>query len=153
MITVNFAKIGYVRDNGATSWDSDRLLQRIRAIAERDAGRDKQGSETTIVGWIEPPSYDAATRRVSGAIHTLDKEAGSDDVEYVYSGVDALGRDGYFSFVLASTLATFPEHGPHLHRVMPGFLYRLGKRYTDFDPATDPVSKHDLDAVVIGEAK
>jgi uncharacterized membrane-anchored protein len=153
-ITVNFAKIGYVKDTGAKSWEPDRLLDRIRAIAEKEsAGRDKQDSEVTVVGWIEPLRYDAATRRVSGAIHTVHKEAGSDDAGYVHSGVDALGRDGYFLFLLTTTHATYPEHGRHLHRVMPGFLYRLGKRYTDFDPATDPVSKHDLGAVVTGEAE
>jgi uncharacterized membrane-anchored protein len=153
-ITVNFARIGYVTDTGARNLEPDRLLDRIRVITEKEnADRDKQDSEVTVVGWLEPLRYDAATRRISGAIHTLHKEAGSDDAGYVYSGVDALGRDGYFSFLLTTTHATYPENGLHLHRVMPGFLYRLGKRYTDFNPATDPVSKHDLDAVVTGEAK
>ena len=75
---ISYAAIGYVSDSDATSLDADDLLKTMRKDGKAEnAERKKQGyDEIELIGWAEPPRYDAVNRKLHWA-----KELRFDGVE------------------------------------------------------------------------
>jgi len=108
--------------------------------------------EWEVVGWVEKPAYDAATHRLVWSL--LSKRKGEPDT--VEKGVNyntyALGREGYFSLNLLtlSTRVDIDKSAPH--ELLAALSYDSGKRYDDFNAATDRVAAYGLAALIGGVA-
>jgi uncharacterized membrane-anchored protein len=103
-----------------------------------------------IVGWSEPPRYDAATQRLVWALTSRDIGAKDGRAAGVNYNTYALGRDGYFSMNMVTALADLPALKPVAEQQLAALDYNAGKRYADFDAKTDHVAEYGLASLVVG---
>ena len=151
---VRFHKVGYIKDDDAKTWNADEMQQSFKdGTAEQNKEREKAGEPgMEIVGWSEPPRYDAARQRLVWAMTSRDIGAKPDDPLNVNYNTYALGRDGYFSMNMVTTLADLPALKPVAEQQLAALDYNAGKHYADFDNKTDHVAEYGLAALVVGVA-
>jgi uncharacterized membrane-anchored protein len=137
-MTVRYEDSGHVKDDDARDWKADELLQSYKDGTEAaNTERESMGVPgLEVIGWVEPPAYDAATHRLQG-------------VNY---NTYALGREGYFSLNLITGLAELPAYRSVAASMLNALDYNPGKRYADFDAGTDKVAEYGLAALVVGVA-
>jgi uncharacterized membrane-anchored protein len=152
-VTIDFEASGYVRDDDARSWKADDLLASLRegtAVGNEDR-RARGFPELEIIGWVQRPTYDARTHRLVWSAETRTKGAAPDDRGVNYNTY-TLGREGYFSLNLVTDLAAIDGLKPRAGELLAALAYMPGKRYEDFNPATDRVAEYGLAALVAGTA-
>jgi uncharacterized membrane-anchored protein len=154
MVVVRYIKEGYIKDDDAKNWNADDLLKNLSdGVEEANKDRVARGfPEMQIVGWVEPPGYDAATHRLVWSM--LGKHKGeSDDVpKNVNYNTYALGRDGYFSLNLLSASDRIAGEKAVAKELLGDLTYSAGKRYEDFSATTDRIAEYGLLALVGGVA-
>ncbi len=153
-VTVRFEPAGYVKDDDAKDWNADELLKTYREGTEAsNEERVKLGGPAMeILGWVQPPSYDAASHRLVWAMSSRDKGAAANAPQGVNYNTYALGREGYFSLNLVTGLDELARDKPQAHTLLSALTYSEGKRYADFDSKTDRVAEYGLAALVVGAA-
>ncbi|AOK20625.1 hypothetical protein WT26_33390 [Burkholderia cepacia] len=150
---VSFEPSGYIRDDDAKDWKPDELLASLKeGTEEGNASRKERGlPETEVVGWAQPPAYDANKHRLVWSAIIRDKgaapNAGNDGVNY---RTLVLGRDGYLSLTMASTLADLPKYKASADELLSNIRFNDGKRYADFNKSTDHVAEYGLAALIVG---
>ena len=151
---VRFHKAGYIKDDDAKSWDADEMLKSFKdGTEEQNKEREKEGVPgMEIVGWSEPPRYDAAKQRLVWAMTSREVGAKPDEPLNVNYNTYALGRDGYFSMNMVTTLAELKDLKPVAEQQLAALDYNAGKHYADFDAKTDHVAEYGLAALVVGVA-
>jgi uncharacterized membrane-anchored protein len=105
-----------------------------------------------VVGWAEVPKYDAATHRLIWAMSTRHVGAAADEPQGVNYNTFVLGREGYFSLNLITELKDLPLHKSEADQLLAALSFDEGKRYGDFNSATDKVAEYGLAALVLGAA-
>ncbi len=75
-----------------------------------------------------------------------------DDPQTVNYNTFALGREGFFSLNMLTALSELPTLKPVADQQIAALEYKAGKRYADFDPATDRVAGYGLVGLVVGAA-
>ena len=148
-VVVRYIDAGYVKDDDAANWNADELFASIKEGTESDnAQREAQGFPPLIlIGWEEKPHYDEQAHKVMWAISSKGKE--SDGVNYNTLG---LGRYGYMSMNMVGELRDLPQLKPHVQTLLNSLNFIEGKRYADFDSATDKVAAVGLAALIAGAA-
>jgi uncharacterized membrane-anchored protein len=151
---LTFVKSGYVRDDDARNWKPDEILKNLRDGTEQsNASRKEKGlPELEVTGWAEAPAYDANTHRLiwSAVVRAKDQGAATqDDVNY---RTIALGRNGYLSLTMASSLASLALNKPTANALLADISYLDGKRYADFNASTDHIAEYGLAALIAGVA-
>jgi uncharacterized membrane-anchored protein len=104
MVVIKHIKEGYIKDDDAKNWNADELLSNLRAGAD-EANQDRVARgfpEMAVIGWVEPPAYDATTHRLVWSLLAKQKGEPDDAPKNVNYNTFALGRDGYFSLNLLS---------------------------------------------------
>jgi len=63
MVSIQFHRAGYLRDDDANDLDPNELLEQIKIRTDEDnkVRREKGIPEIEVIGWIEEPHYDVAT--------------------------------------------------------------------------------------------
>jgi uncharacterized membrane-anchored protein len=152
VITVDHTADGYVKDEDAKNWNADDLLQSIKeGTAQQNEERAKQGIPALdIVGWIEPPSYDATSHRLVWSMLAKDRGAAAGAPSTVNYNTYALGRDGYFEMNLLTSDDTIGKDKSAAHDVLAALEYKPGKRYEDFNASTDHIAEYGLAALIGG---
>ena len=152
-IAVEFAAAGYVKDEDAREWNADDMLEKMKSGTEAaNEERNRRGlPEFSVVGWVEVPSYDPATHRLVWSIAARPKsaQAGGDGVNY---NTYMLGREGYFSMNLVTSMDRVELEKPAARELLAGLSFNEGKRYADFNAATDRMAEYGLAALVGGMA-
>jgi uncharacterized membrane-anchored protein len=153
-MTVRYEAAGYVKDDEARDWNADELLASYREGTEQaNAERAKLGEPgLEIIGWAAKPAYDATTHRLAWAMTSRLKGAPDDQVQGVNYNTYALGREGFFSLNLVTNLDQLARHQPAAHGLLAALEYDTGKRYEDFNAATDHVAEYGIAALVAGVA-
>jgi uncharacterized membrane-anchored protein len=148
-IVFEWAGIGYVKDDEKDKIDADALLKSIReGTEESNAERKKRGrSPLHVVGWAEPPRYDARTHNLTWAVLARNEE-GHESVNY---NVRVLGREGVMSITLVEEPKLLAQAKPAVEQVIAAFTYHDGKRYAQWVPG-DKVAKYGLTALVAAGA-
>lgn len=151
---VSFRKAGYIKDDDAKTWDADGMLKSIKDANEaQNKERERLGEPATeIVGWAEVPRYDAARQRLAWAMTSREVGARPDESPTVNYNTLALGRDGYFSMNMVTSMAELPALKPVAEQQLAALDYNAGKRYADFDARSDHVAEYGLAALVVGVA-
>jgi uncharacterized membrane-anchored protein len=154
LMTVRFDPAGYVKDDDARDWNADELLDSYRkGTDEANAEREKMGVPALeIIGWAAKPAYDAATHRLVWAMASRSKGAPADEAQGVNYHTYALGREGYFSMNLVTGLNELPRHQPAAVALLGALDFDAGKRYADFNAATDHIAEYGIAALVAGVA-
>jgi len=148
-VVIRFEEAGFVPDDDATNWNADEMLASIKeGTEEANTKRREIGIDPlTIRGWEEKPHYDKSNNKVVWAISAED----SDGTIVNYNTL-ALGRHGYMSMNLVADLNQLPDLKPHAATLLSNLNFVTGKRYADFNSATDKVAAVGLAALVAGAA-
>jgi len=151
---LEYEKSGYVQDDDAKDWDADELLESLKlGTEESNVERKSRGiPEMEIVGWVEPPTYDAATHRLVWSLSSKDKGAPATENLGINYNTYALGREGYVSINLVTDLGAIETEKSIAKALLSNLAFNDGKRYADFDEATDAVAAYGLAALVGGAA-
>lgn len=153
-VVVGFDAAGYIADDDARAWDADALLDRLRENTEAGNAerRERRIPEFTVAGWIEPPTYEPGNQRLVWAAEVVDKGPGDGRPHGVNYNTYQLGREGYMSLNLVSDTEAIGEDRHHARTLLAALRFNEGKRYADFDAATDKVAEYGLAALVGGLA-
>lgn len=147
-------KSGYVKDDDAKEWKADDLLKSLKEGTEgANAERRKRGiPEIEIIGWVQPPAYDAGTHRLVWSLSSKNKGAKDAADAGINYNTYALGREGYISMNLVTSLDSIERDKPVAHGLLAALNFNEGKRYGDFNASTDKVAEYGLAALVGGIA-
>jgi len=150
LVDVNWIKEGYVRDGDAKEWQPDTMLDGLKEATETDnKDRIARGIPALdIVGWVEPPTYQAATHRLVWSLSSRDRGAPADMPQTINYNTYALGRDGFFSLDLITGANKIASEKGIVRDLLGSLNYVPGKRYEDFDSSTDKVAAYGLAGLV-----
>jgi uncharacterized membrane-anchored protein len=153
-VAIKFVQEGFVKDDDAKDWKADELLNSLREGTEAaNQERTQRGFPALeVVGWAEPPKYDAGMHRLVWSASAREKGATGNQPQAVNYNTYALGRDGYISLNLITDLDNLDKHRPAALQLLGGLDYNDGKRYADFNRSTDKVAAYGLAALVAGAA-
>lgn len=154
LVEVSWIKEGYVRDGDAKEWQADEMLESMKDGTEQsNAERIARGFPALdIIGWVEPPTYDAAKHRLVWSLSARDRGSDPNLPQTINYNTYALGREGYFSLDLITGSNTINSDKKVAHDLLASLDYAEGKRYQDFDSSTDTVAAYGLAALVGGVA-
>jgi len=149
---VRFQAAGYIKDDDARTWNADEMLQSLKAgTDEQNRDRVQAGVPAMhVTGWSEPPRYDPSTHRLVWALSSRAVDAKDDQPPLVNYNTYALGRDGYFTMNLVTTLAALPALKPVAEQQVAALEYKPGKGYADFNAQTDRVASYGLSSLIVG---
>jgi uncharacterized membrane-anchored protein len=149
-VVLTFAEDGYVEDDDAEDIDYDELLEEMqKGTEDANPGRKQQGySALHLVGWAEPPHYDATNHRLYWA-----QELRSDDgpVHSLNYAIRVLGRRGVLELNAVAPMPMLPEIKPAMEQVMAHVEFEAGHRYEDFDPDIDKVAAYGIGGLIAGK--
>jgi len=148
-VVVTYNDDGHVSDADAAKIDYTDLLQKMQKedVAENEA-RKKQGySSLHLLGWAEPPSYDAQTHKM---IWAKELKADNAEVNTLNYSIRVLGRQGVLELNAVAAMRDLPTIKEQLPKVLAFTNFTDGNRYTDFNASTDKVAAYGLAALVAG---
>ena len=147
-------KAGYIKDDDAKDWKADELLTSIKeGTEEMNKERRTRGiGEIDIIGWVQPPTYDPATHRLLWSLSSKEKGAKDASDAGINYNTYALGREGYISLNLVTSLNSIERDKSVANGLLAALDFNEGKRYADFNSATDKVAEYGLAALVAGVA-
>ncbi|ESS58775.1 hypothetical protein EDP2_3745 [Enterobacter cloacae S611] len=154
-VSIEYDDAGYIKDDDAKDWDAAELLSNLQeGTKEGNKMRSEKGiPPIEVVGWVEKPSYDAATHRLiwSAAIRDIGsnvplKEQGVNYNTYL------LGREGYLSLNLVTDRGTVEQEKPLAKNLLNAVTFNDGKKYSDFNASTDKIAEYGLAALIGGLA-
>jgi uncharacterized membrane-anchored protein len=154
IVVIRYIKEGYIKDDDAKNWNADELLKNLKDGAE-ETNKDRVARgfpEMQVIGWVQPPSYDAATHRLVWSLLAKDKGEADNAAKSINYNTYALGRDGYFSLNLLSNSERIAGDKAVAHGLLGDLGYNAGKRYEDFSASTDRIAEYGLMALVGGVA-
>jgi len=153
-VVIRYVKEGYIKDDDAKNWNADELLKNLRDGAE-ETNKDRAARgfpELQVIGWVEPPGYDAGSHRLVWSLLAKDKEKPDSAPKSINYNTYALGRDGYFSLNLLSGSERIASEKVIAYELLADLSYNAGKRYEDFSATTDRIAEYGLMALVGGVA-
>ncbi len=148
-VTIATTEDGYVKDDDAGKIKYDELLKQMQtAIHDHNAERTAHGYPAMeLVGWAEPPHYDAATHKLYWA---KELKIEGEDAHTLNYDIRILGRHG----VLVLSAIAGMDQLAEIRQQSPGILamidFNEGNRYGDFDPKVDKVATYGIAALVAG---
>jgi uncharacterized membrane-anchored protein len=154
IVVIRYIKEGCIKDDDAKNWNADELLKNItEGVAEANKDRAARGfAELQVIGWVEPPAYDAATHRLVWSMLAKDKGEPDSAPKGINYNTYALGRDGYFSLNLLSNSTQIASDKTAARELLADLAYNSGKRYEDFSATTDRIAEYGLAALIGGIA-
>ena len=137
-------------DSDASGIDYTQLLNEMRSdIRAGNPERESDGyPPIELVGWAEPPRYDASSRKLYWAKEL--RFGDSDDSTLNYE-IRALGRTGVLSMTFIADAAQLGEINRRRESVLDMAEFNPGKRYEDFDSNIDEVAAYGIGALIAGK--
>lgn len=150
-IVVTYDEDGYVSDGDAGSMDYGKLLKQMQDdSAEANEERKKQGFEpVTLVGWAEPPSYDANAHKMYWA---KDLKFGSSQEHTLNYNIRILGRRGVLVLNAVASMDQLPSIRTEAKSILPAIDFNEGHRYTDYLPGKDKAATYGIAGLIAGAA-
>lgn len=152
-VVVTFVDEGYVSDKDAAKIDYDDMLKDMKKSAqESNEERLKQGYPAVeLVGWAEPPHYDAGTHKLYWARDLKFKKAdGSPDGQSLNYAIRVLGRRGYLSLNAVAPIDQLAKVRADMPDVVAMAEFDQGERYADYNSSTDKAAAYGIAALVAG---
>jgi len=152
-VVVTFVDEGYVSDEDAAKLDYNAMLKDMQDASKDDnADRLKQGYPAIeLVGWAEPPHYDAASHKLYWARNLKFKKAdGSSDGASLNYDIRVLGRRGYLSLNAVAPIDQLAQVRADMPKVLEMTEFNDGERYTDYNSKTDKTAAYGIGALVAG---
>lgn len=152
-VVVTYVDDGYVSDEDASRIDYDELLKNMqKATQARNAERVKQGYPAVeLLGWAEPPHYDAASHKLYWARDIEFKRPdGSMGARTLNYAIRVLGRQGYLSLDAVAPIGELAKVRADMPAVLAMTDFDPGQRYADYNPRTDKLAAYGIAALVAG---
>jgi uncharacterized membrane-anchored protein len=148
-VVVTYSDEGYVSDEDAAKIDYAELLREMKDADKEDNQARKEAGYGAIdlVGWAEPPHYDAASKKLYWAKELQGEGSEHRTVNY---DIRVLGRRGYLSLNAVARMQELPEVKAGMQRLLPMVAFDPGARYADYDKGTDKVAAYGLAALIGG---
>jgi uncharacterized membrane-anchored protein len=147
-IIIEFEDEGFVNDSDAATLDYPKMMREMQA-STREGNKDRQEAgygAVELVGWAEPPHYEAATHKLYWA-----KELAFDGNERhtLNYNIRILGRRG----VLVLNAVGSMDQLDLIHQATPEVLaaveFNEGHRYSDFTEG-DKVAAYGIGGLILG---
>lgn len=148
-VVVTYSDEGYVSDEDAAKIDYAGMLKEMKeADKENNEARKEAGYPALeLVGWAEPPHYDAASKKLYWAKELRSEGADDNVVNY---DIRVLGRRGYLSLNAVARMNELGEVKTGMQQLLPMVEFDSGSRYADYDKGTDKVAAYGLAALIGG---
>lgn len=148
-VVVTYSDEGYVSDEDANEIDYDAMLEEMKSgTSEENEERKRAGYPSIeLVGWAQPPRYDAASKRLHWAKELSFDGEKSHTLNY---DIRVLGRSGFISLNAVASMDDLGLVNAGMNQVLPMAEFDAGQRYADFKPGTDKVAAYGLAALVGG---
>ena len=153
LVDLTFTDSGYIKDDDAKEWDVEAMLEQLKeGTTEQNKERAARNlPELETRGWVEKPQYDAATHRLIWSIDVLEKNKPDQNPAINYNTYQ-LGREGFIELTMVTDLNSVDQYKPIARELLGNIEFNEGKRYSDFNAATDKVAEYGLAALVGGLA-
>lgn len=147
-VMFEYDDVGFVKDDEKDKLNADKLLDAIkRGTAEANKQRVSMGnSPLEIVGWEQPPRYDATSHNLEWAVR-----ATSEGRQILNYNTRLLGRKGVMEVVLIVEPDKLPATLPAFRDLLASYAFTTGQTYAEYRPG-DKVAKYGLAALVVGGA-
>ena len=148
-IIIDYSEDGHVDDSDAAKTDYNALLKQMQeGLAKNNKERIKQGYQSIkLVGWAEPPHYDASTHKIYWAKELAFE--GNDENTLNYC-TRILGRRGVLELNGVASIAALPAMRAEAQKVIAQVDFNPGNRYADFNQSTDKLATYGVAALVAG---
>ncbi len=148
-VVLTYSDDGYVSDEDAAKMDYNQILADMKKdIHESNDERKSEGYGTIeLVGWAQPPNYDAATKRIYWA---KELEFDGNPEHEVNYDIRVLGRGGYLSLNAVASASDLALVKDGMTRVLPMAQFDSGHTYADYKPGSDKLAAYGLAALVGG---
>lgn len=149
-VTLEYEEDGHVSDSDAAEIDYDDLLRDIQSDirSENDDRIDAGYEPIELLGWAEPPHYDATTKKLYWAKEVRFGEDPNTTLNYE---IRALGRKGILSMTFVAATSQLDEINEQRETVLAMAEFNDGMRYEDFDSNIDEVAAYGIGALVAGK--
>jgi uncharacterized membrane-anchored protein len=152
IVAARFIKEGYIKDDDAKDWNADDLLKNLKEGTD-EANKDRLARgfpELEILGWVERPTYDAVPHQLVWSLLSKRKDEPDSNEKGINYNTYALGREGYLSLNLLTSSSRVAADKSVARTLLTALSYNSGKRYEDFNNATDHIAEYGLAALVGG---
>ena len=148
-VIISYAADGHIADDDASSIDYTEVLTGMQESTNaNNEERAKAGFETVnLVGWAEPPRYDAATKKIYWAKDLVFGDNPDHTLNYY---IRVLGREGVLELNAVAGMSQLATVRESMKQVVGMADFTEGNRYADFNPDTDKVAAYGLAALVAG---
>ncbi|WP_343520675.1 DUF2167 domain-containing protein [Sphingomonas sp.] len=148
---ITYRDTGYVSDEDATTQDYDAVLASLKeGEAAENEQRKAAGFPTlSLVGWAQPPSYDAGAHSLIWARELASSDSKVNGLNY---DVRLLGRTGVLSLNMVATMPMLAQVRQAATEFGRSADFESGARYADYDAATDKAAGYGLAGLVGGGA-
>ena len=149
-VIVTYAEDGYVDDEDAEELDYGDLLAEMQA--DTQAGNEQRKAQgygaLELVGWAEPPHYDAAGHRLYWAKELKLEGAAQSTLNYA---IRVLGRKGVLELNAVAGMDRLRSVKREMENILPRAEFSDGQRYEDFDPDLDQVAAYGIGGLIAGK--
>jgi len=148
-IVISYEEEGYVNDADAASIDYTKMLKDMQtSTVAANVERQKQGFEpVTLVGWAEPPSYNAATHKLYWA---KELAFGSSPGHTLNYNIRILGRRGVLVLNAVAGMNQLQAIHDKSADILSAVEFNQGHRYADFLPGKDKAATYGITGLIIG---
>ncbi len=149
-INISYEADGYVEDDDAKDIDYDEMMEEMKASSiEENKQRVELGYDAVeIIGWAQPPFYDAEAHKLHWAKEF--KFAGTEDNTLNYN-IRILGRRGVINLNAIATMSQLEEVKGNIDDVLASVEFNEGNRYSEFDSSLDEVAAYGIGGLVAGK--
>ena len=148
-VTVEFSDDGYVDDSDAAKIDYNKLLKEMQEeVAKSNPARIKAGyPAVTLLGWAEPPVYNAETHKIYWA---KEVRFGDDTARVLNYNVRVLGRRGVLNLNAIADMEQLDSIKVGMQQVLGFVEFNEGHRYADYLPGKDKAATYGVAGLVAG---
>jgi uncharacterized membrane-anchored protein len=149
-IIITFEEDGYVDDAEAADIDYAALLDQMKdSTAAESEMREQEGfGSIELVGWAQPPYYDAAEPTLHWAQELSFDHSPDHTLNY---NIRVLGRRGILVLNAVAGMAQLDAIRPEAEGILAAVDFNQGHRYTDFITG-DKVASYGMTALIAGGA-
>ncbi len=149
--TIHYQGDGYVSDADAAEINYDDLLVELQNDARAsNAWRTENGYGTIeIVGWAEPPTYNAQTNKLYWA---KELAFGGQDVNTLNYDIRVLGRRGALVISFIASMPQLEEIRANAPTVLDMASFNQGATYAEYQPGVDKKAAYGLAGLIGGAA-
>jgi uncharacterized membrane-anchored protein len=148
-VILTYKDDGHVDDSDASEIDYEELLADMKEGTEQHnkARREANFPEMHIVGWAEPPRYDASSKKLYWA---KELQLEGHEVHSLNYDVRVLGREGVLSMNAVASMDQLGQIKTDMRPLIDVAEFNPGFRYAEFNEDTDRMAEYGLGALIAG---